>query len=378
MKKFISVVKNYLKRSDTLLLVLCLTASLIGVLLIASAINHSGARGPIIVQLGAIIIGIFLYLVFSIIDVDIIAEKWRPLTIMGLLLILSLRWLGTDAGGNRSWIRFWGIGIQPAEFVKIVFIISLAHIITRFKEAQHLDSPLAVILLGLFFLIHFGVIVVITGDTGSALVYLFIFVVMLFASGLKYYWFLGAAAVLALTSPYIWYYLLTDNYRTRILAILVPGEVDPTGLGVTWQTNISKSAIASGGLLGEGLFHGTSTQSGALPLQSSDFIFSVAGEELGLLGCAAITALLILIVVRCVWIGIKSQSSLGALVCIGIGSMLAFQILENIGMCIGVGPVIGLTLPFISYGGSSIVTVFAAMGIVSGVRMRPKPTMFLR
>ncbi len=378
MKRFFTAIRNYLKRSDALLLFMCLAASGFGVLLIASATNGTGSRSQIIVQTGAIIIGVFLFVLFSVIDVDIIAEKWRLITILGLMLIVSLRWLGRNAGGNRSWIRFWGIGIQPAEFVKLSFIISLAHLMSRFKESQNLNNPLALLLLGVFFLAHFGAIIVITGDTGSALVYLFIFVVMLFAAGLKYYWILGAAGALVVAAPYIWYYLLNDNYRSRLLAIVDPAAVDPTGLGVTWQTNLSRAAVASGGVFGQGLFHGASTQQHGIPLQSSDFIFSVVGEELGLVGCVAVVTILMLIVVRCVWIGLKSQSSLGALVCIGMAAMLAFQILENVGMCIGVGPVIGLTLPFFSYGGSSIVTVYVAMGIVSGIRMRPKPTMFLR
>ena len=137
-------------------------------------------------------------------------------------------------------------------------------------------------------------------------------------------------------------------------------------------------ALASGRIFGTGLYQGTQTQSGSIPYQHTDFIFAVAGEELGMIGCLVIIALLTAIIVRCVRTGLRSQSNLGALVCIGIAAMLAFQTLENIGMCIGVAPVIGLTLPFFSYGGSSIITMFAAMGIVSGIKMRPKPTMFLR
>ena len=180
-----------------------------------------------------------------------------------------------------------------------------------------------------------------------------------------------------MAAPYIFYNLLTETQRNRILAPYDP-SIDPTGLGVLWQTNQSKMALASGQIFGSGLYHGTQTQDGSIPYQHTDFIFAVAGEELGMVGCLAIIILLTAIIVRCVRIGLRSQSSLGALVCIGIAAMLAFQTLENIGMCIGVAPVIGLTLPFFSYGGSSIVTIFAAMGIVSGIKMRPKPSMFLR
>ena len=378
MKNFFASFKRYLQRSDTFLLVLCLISTAYGMVLISSAIRYTGSMRPLYVQIGATVIGLGLYFLFSVVDIDIISTRWRGLTLFGLVLIASLIWLGDARGGNKAWIRFAGIGIQPAEFVKIIFIITMAHLMSRFAERDALSRPLSVVILGALWLVHFGLIIAVSGDTGSALVYLFIFIVMLFAAGIKLYWIAGAAAALALLVPYIWYYLLTDNYRSRILAIFIPSFVDPTGQGVTWQTNLSKAAIATGGMFGQGLYHGTRTQSGSIPFQSSDFIFSVAGEEFGLVGCILVALLLSLIIIRCVRIGLQSRDRLGALCCIGIAAMVAFQTFENIGMCIGVAPVIGLTLPFFSYGGSSIVTLYAAMGIVSGIKMRPRPVMFLR
>ncbi len=377
MKKIFLSLRTYLKKSDTFLLVLCIICTLLGMVAISSAVRYTGSMRPLYVQFGAMVVGLALYFLFSVVDIDIIASKWRPLTVVGLLLILSLRWLGTDHEGNRAWIRFVGIGIQPAELVKIVFIITMAHLMAGFKERERLDSPLSIMALGLLLLIHFGLIVVVSSDTGSALVYLFIFLVMIFSAGIKLYWVFGALALMALAAPYVWYYLLTDVYRNRILAIFIPDVIDPTGRGVLWQTNLSKAAIANGGLFGTGLYRGERTQSGSLPYQNSDFIFSVIGEESGIIGCLVVITLLTLIIIRCVKIGMDSQSREGALACMGIAAMLAFQTLENVGMCIGVAPVIGLTLPFFSYGGSSIVTLFAAMGIVSGVKMKPRATMFL-
>ena len=127
-----------------------------------------------------------------------------------------------------------------------------------------------------------------------------------------------------------------------------------------------------------GLFGGEKTQVGGIPQQHTDFIFSVAGEELGFIGCTLIIVIIALIIIRCINIGMKSSYRLGSLVCFGCAAMLIFQTLENIGMCIGLTPVIGLTLPFFSYGGSSIITLFAAMGIVSGVKMRPQPSRFIQ
>ncbi len=377
-KKFLDSAKRYFKRSDTFLLALCLLSTIYGMVLISSAIRHDNSMRSLYVQIGALVIGLFLYFLFSLVDIDILAARWRFLTVVGLLLILSLHWLGDTRGGNKAWIRFAGIGIQPAEFVKISFIITMAYLMSKYKEAGTLDRPLNIAVLGVLLMVHFGLIVVVSGDTGSALVYLFIFIVMIFSAGLKLYWAAGAAAGLILLAPYLWYYFLTDNYRTRILAIFIPSQIDPTGQGVTWQTNLSKIAIATGGAFGRGLYKGPQTQAGYIPLQSSDFIFTVAGEEFGVVGCVAVVLLLTAIIVRCVHVGLRSQSRLGALCCIGVAAMVAFQTLENIGMCIGVAPVIGLTLPFFSYGGSSIVTLYAAMGIVSGIKMRPRPVMFLQ
>ena len=131
--------------------------------------------------------------------------------------------------------------------------------------------------------------------------------------------------------------------------------------------------LTGGGVTGQGLFSGTRTQAGALSQQHTDFIFSVIGEELGIVGCTFVLLLLAVIVARCIYVGVKSGSYMNRQVCIGMAGMLIWQIIINVGMCVGLTPVIGLTLPFISYGGSSILTMFAAMGIVSGIHMRPAP-----
>ena len=378
MRKFLDNLKSYLKRSDTYLLALCLVSTLLGLVAISSAVRYTGSMKSVYVQLGALVMGLFLYFVFSVVDIDILASKWRPLTVVSLLLILSLRWIGSAQGGNRAWIRFAGIGIQPAELIKIVFIVTMAYLTSRYKDRERLDHPSSVLALTALAAVYFGLIVLASGDMGSALVYFFIFVVILYCAGIRFYWVAGALIFLVLAAPYIWYYFLNDVYRNRILAIFIPEKIDPTGRGVLWQTNLSKAAIASGGVFGQGLYHGRQTQTGDLPIQSSDFIFAVIGEEFGIVGCVVVIALLTLIIIRCVQIGLRSQSGLGCLACMGIAAMIGFQTLENVGMCIGIAPVIGLTLPFFSYGGSSIVTLFAAMGIVSGVKMKPRATMFLR
>ena len=150
-------------------------------------------------------------------------------------------------------------------------------------------------------------------------------------------------------------------------------SIDPTGQGVRWHTNLSMQYIQNGGVAGQGLYNGTMVQGRAMPAQHTDFIFSSIAEELGMLGCIFVMLLLASIVIRCIYVGVKSGNYMNRIICIGIAGMLLFQIVVNVGMCVGMFPVIGLTLPFISYGGSSIVTMFMAMGVVSGIHMRPAP-----
>ncbi|MCL2085165.1 MAG: FtsW/RodA/SpoVE family cell cycle protein, partial [Oscillospiraceae bacterium] len=135
----------------------------------------------------------------------------------------------------------------------------------------------------------------------------------------------------------------------------------------------SKRAFGNGGLLGTGLYAGPQTQSFRIPEQQTDFIFTVAGEELGFFAATAIMALLLVVVARCLYMATKAQNGYGALICIGVAGFMIFQIFENIGMCIGLTPIIGVTLPFFSYGGSSLVSSFAALGVVSSIKMRPYP-----
>jgi len=186
---------------------------------------------------------------------------------------------------------------------------------------------------------------------------------------------LGGAILAALT-PLIWFNLFQQYQRDRIEAPFFPDRVDPNRQGVLWQPDMSVRAIRSGGFTGQGLGKGRITQAGIMPGQNTDFIFSAVGEELGFIGCVLAILLLVMIIIRCVYVGIKSNNTLGLLVCTGISSMLIAQTIENVGMCIGVLPVIGVTLPFFSSGGSSLVTCLAAMGIVSGIKMRPKPIRF--
>ena len=379
MKRLSPYIKDYVKRADMLLLALCVTCAIFGIVVIASATStlDGGSTRYLIVQTASLILGIFFYAVFTVIDVDSLAERWPALIAFEVFSIfLLLTPLGyADNTGNRAWLRFGFIGVQPAEIDKIIFIIVLAAQINYFKNYKNLNSPLSVLLLLVNCMFSIGLIVGVSKDMGSALVYLFIFIVMLFAAGLKFYWFIAGLAGLAAVTPFFWTHVLNQRYRDRILAPY-DATIDPSGQGIRWQANQSKIALASGQLTGTGLYNGRQTQSGALPAKQTDFIFSVIGEELGMIACIAVIALLLLIIFRCIKVGVHATNTMSMLICFGVAAWLIFQTFENIGMCIGVAPVIGVTLPFFSYGGSSLVAIFAAMGMVSGIKYRPKPERF--
>ena len=362
-----------------LLLALCVISTVFGIVVISSATARidGGSTRYLIVQISSLILGLILYAVFTVIDIDSLAERWPVLVAFQFFLVLLLLTpLGhADDTGNRAWLRFGFVGIQPSELDKVIFIIVLAAQISYLKNYKNLNSILSVALMLFYCLASILLYVGISKDMGSALVFLFIFFMMLFAGGLRIYWFIIGLAGIAAVTPFFWTHVLNQRYRDRILAPY-DGTIDKLGTGIRWQTNQSKIALASGQLTGTGLYNGRQTQSGALPAKQTDFIFSVIGEELGMIACVAVVILLLLIIIRCIKVGMHATNTMSMLVCFGVAGWIIFQTFENIGMCIGVAPVIGVTLPFFSYGGSSIVALFAAMGMVSGIKYTPKPERF--
>lgn len=375
MKKKLDAILKYIRQSDMLLLVLCIISSVYGTILIYSSTKHMEGNSDVYIQVVALIIGVGLYIFFSIIDIDTIADKSKILYVLSILFISTLFIWGFGDAGNKAWLRFGSISIQPAEVVKIPFTIILAKMIADYKERRTLNTPISLLKIIVVFGVLFMFIILSSQDLGSALVYLFILVVMLFVGGVDLRWLALGGGIVAAVAPLAWNVFLSDRQKDRILAPYVP-SIDPKGLDILYQANQSKLAIASGNFLGQGLLQGAMTQSGDVPKQHTDFIFSVAGEELGFVGSFAIILLLVAIIIRCIQVGIKSNNTTGMLVCTGIAAMLIAQTFENIGMCLGLTPVIGLTLPFFSAGGTSIITMFAAMGVVSGIKMRPKPMRF--
>ncbi len=363
-------IKLYFKTVDLLLLSLCLVASGIGLVLVSSAARtlDGGAGRYVTVQFAAIVMGVLLYLLISLIDVDALCSHWKIMTVFSVLFMALLIPLGTGKG-NKSWLPTpFGVAIQPAEIVKLVFILLLAKQFFEFSKKDRLNHPVSVSLISIYLVFTLALIYITSRDGGMIVIYALVFFAMCLAAGIKFRWFAALFALIAAAVPFAWYSLMEDYQRFRLLVGFNP-DLDPSDVG--YQSILSRISIGGGQLAGQGLYSGAQTQVGRLPAQQTDFIYAVAGEEFGLVGCLIILLVLSLIIIRCFYISTKAKSSLSGLVCVGVGSMILFQTIINVLMCLALTPVIGLTLPFISYGGSSVVALFAAMGLVSSVRRHP-------
>ena len=385
-------ITGYLVRqTDMLLWSLCSAATLYGMLLILSA-THTVYRGSlkyVIVQGAGWCIGTAAYFLLSGIDIVELSKKWKWILGFNIeLILLLLTPLGLVRNGNRAWLGVNTIGaklgiealknfpitFQPAEIVKITFILLLAYQLVHLSETRDLKRFTNVIQPTVHVVFMFCFYYVISHDAGSGLVYLFIFVCMAFAAGFAARWLVLGIGGVTVGLVAAWKFrLLRGDWYDRIMVVL-DHSYQPQKAG--WQQTRGMIALGSGGLTGQGLFHGTQTQSpyrASLPERQTDYIFCVCGEELGFLGCLAVISILLAIVIRCFAVARDANTRLESLVCVGMAGMLIFQTVANIGMCLFLLPVVGLTLPFFSYGGSSIVTLYAAMGIVSGIKKRSRP-----
>ena len=389
MGKVRDFLSDVVRQSDLVLLALCVTSTLYGMVLIASATHFRGTLKYVAIQGLGLMIGVLLYFFLSAVDVGELSKKWKWLLAFDFGFILLLRTpFGLTRNGNRAWLGVNDIGerlgvgvlanfpitVQPAEIVKITFIILLARQLALLTEKRDLARFTNVIQptahAGIMFLFYY----VISKDAGSGLVYLFVFLCMAFAAGFALRWiFLGVGGAVGGFLAAWNLNLLRGDWYARIKVIL-DHSYDVQGKG--FQQTRGLLALGSGRLTGQGLFNGTQTQSSSkwsLPERQTDFIFCVCGEELGFIGCLLVIIWLLAIIIRCLIVAREAPSRMESLVCVGMAGMLIFQTIANIGMCLFLLPVVGLTLPFFSYGGSSIVTLFAAMGVVSGIKKRSRP-----
>lgn len=374
MQQFFFEFKSFFKKGDMVLLLLCLITSAFGCVVLASATSapkFNGNARYLIIQLAAVAMGVFMYAIMSSIDVETMSEYRNLLVAFNFVVLLMLIPFGTDNNtGNRSWLDIPGVPfmIQPAEICKITFIVILASVMN--SHQNRISSVPSVFHMLFHLALLFGLNMALSKDLGVSLIFVFIFIGMAFGGGVNLLWFALAIGLIAVGFPVIWPHL-AQHQRNRIMVLFDP-TVDPQGINERFHYKINLQSLTGGGLTGQGLFNGNRTQGGNLFAQHTDYIFSSIGEELGFAGCLLIMLLEFAIIARCIYVGIKCQDYQRRLICYGAASALIFQVMINVGMCIGAMPVIGLTLPLISYGGSSVVTIYAMLGLVSGVHARPE------
>ena len=371
MRRYFFELKNFFRKGDLVLLLLCLLTSAFGCIIISSATNAVGFTRYLTVQIVAILLGVGFYIMMSALDVDFVSEHRTVLVVFNVFLLALLIPFGTGANlGNRSWLDLplLPVDIQPAEICKITYILITASVMN--SHQNRISSVPSVIHIALHLILLFGLNMVISSDLGVSLIFVFVFIGMTFAGGVSIIWYLLGGGALVVAAPVLWNQM--DGYQKERIQMLYDPNIDPEGLGVRWHTNQSLLSLNGGGFSGQGLFNGNRTQTDSLNAQHTDFIFSAIGEELGFVGCILVIVMLLAIIIRCIYVGVRSQNYMRRLICFGAAAALIFQVCINIGMCIGVAPVIGLTLPLISYGGSSTVSLYAMLGLVSGVHARPE------
>ena len=366
MKQILKEIKHFIKETDKTLLFLCILASTFGSVSVMSATKWTANDGGMfsrdfIVMVAAICAGIFIALVISVIDYEFIL-KLAPLiglVCIGLMVLLFIIGVGPlERPDAKTWIKFGSIYFQPSEIVKIGFIITFGVHLERVKS--NINHPFSILQLGLHAIIPVGLVIK-SGDMGSALVFIIIAIAMLFIAGLHWGYFLAGGLLVIAALPLAWIFLLDNIQKERFLALAYP-DLYPD---IIYQQKRGLAALGGGGVTGQGLFNGSLTQTpNAIPEAENDMIFTVIGEELGLIGCIAALLILTFIVLRIINTGRHDNVGNIKIMCYGVAAMIAGQVIINVGMCLMLLPVIGITLPFFSAGGSSNLCIYFAIGLI--------------
>lgn len=338
----------------------------IGGLTVISLLALWGGRGDFgsrafFMQLAMSVVGMGMVVFIASLDYEHVVNKYYIVAFLGSVFLMAATLLfGFSVGGNRSWLELpGGFSVQPSEFVKAAYIMTFSKHLSMVQKT--INKPKTLLGLG----IHAGMIVglvLISGDLGVALVYIGITAVMLYCAGLSGWYFVAVFALIALAFPYLWD-LLEQYQQERILVAFNP-DIDPTGKGQ--QSIIGRKAIINGGLFGcgvEGGYYYTT-----LPVAESDFMYATLCEKMGFVGGFAVLALMFLAVIRILMIARHARQDYGKYICVGVAAMLVIQTAVNVGMCLVLVPVIGITLPFVSAGGSSVLATYIIVGMVHSVR----------
>ena len=356
------------RNSDRLLTLFTALSALFGAMLIVS-LQRAGTYNYLRPQLIAAAIGTAAAFVTAQADYRIMVRKWyffaiAAAVLAGSVFLFGMRVSGTD---DTAWVSLpFGITIQPSEFIKPCFIITFTRHLSVLKRKSILNKPWAVLSL----LLHAAVpvaVIHLQGDDGTALVFGLVFVIMSVLGGIKLRYFAALGGAAAAGLPFVWHYLMNESQRNRLLALFDSGSTAMADYA--YQQYQGRLSLANGGAYGAGWFQGQRVAAGIVPEQENDFILTVAGEELGFIGCIAITALLFTVMLLIILNSKNALTNEGSLLCAGAFAVIAAQTALNMGMVLGILPVIGVTLPLFSAGGSSLIGTLICIGLVQSVRI---------
>lgn len=379
-KRILMRLADYFHRADKILWLLMLAIAAFSLLLLKS-VSRATNTDYFKTQLFVTVVGLLAAVLLTLIDYDSIASFWYLIAGFSVFIMLYTIFFGVSIQGSegvnaRAWISLAGRTFQTSELVKILFMITYAKHIAVLRERDQIRNPLHVLLLSAHaaipvLLCHFQ------GDDGAAIVFFAMFLCMSLAGGVQLRYFVALGAVVALSLPLLWNFVLSEYQIKRFTSVY--NLDDPAiQLDEGYQQYQGRLSIGSGQLTGKGLFQGERVESNLVTFQHSDFIFSVAGEELGFIGCTLIVLLLLAYLLRVLYVASKSRDDLGRCMCFGFFGLIALQSISNIGMCLALLPVMGVTLPFFSAGGSSAVCLYLGFGLVQSVHMHRGSTEQLR
>ena len=373
--------KKLLKHINIYIPILVLSLIIIGLFVISSATGMAdGNHQPFIrTQIAAVVLGIILIILLLFVDYRIFKDYDIIIYALTIIMLGFIFVLGITVSGGRRWLSIGPVNFQPSEVSKIFMILFLASYLDR--NRKNLES-LKDLFKSLLFIFPPFILIILQNDLGTALVLMFIFVVMYYAAGGKSKHILlvfGGGfliVVLIITSHVIFETPLPflQQYQLNRLIAFVNPNIDPFGIG--YNIIQSKIAIGSGLLTGRGFLSGPQTQLNFLPEKHTDFIFAVLGEEFGFIGVAVVLIIYLLLLLQILKVAARAKDGFGQLITIGVMGLFLFHVLENVGMVLGIMPITGIPLPFISYGGSSMVISLIAIGLVININMRRKKIIF--
>ena len=366
---------SVLRRLDWILLLTVLALSLVGTLLVWSATRGADPRTYFVKQMLAIVVGLVLVLATSALDYRKLRSYAPVLYILSLLgLIAALTPLGTPVNGSKSWITLpAGYQIEPSEFAKLAIILMSARFLSDARRSG-VRPGLRAVALTIGFAAVPLVLILKEPDLGVTVLILVVLAGMIALSGIRLYWLAAFAAAGALLVLAVLKLRLLKAYQLSRLTAFAHPEANPQGSG--YSAAQAKIAIGSGGMFGQGLFHGRMIAGNFVPEQHTDFIFAVAGEELGFVGAAVIIGLLAVLLLRALRIAARAEDQFGMLIASGIAIWFAVQAFINVGMTVGIMPVTGLPLPFVSYGGSAMFADMLAIGCLQSVAVHRHHSVF--